>query len=735
DKSALERKTYLLDPSNYEIDDEIFNVKIKFHAEKTYKGDSIEGNYLFIDADIFKERIMLKESFTDGNILKGSLVVHPDYVNEKGGECNTLSSYPSVWNKQKGLCSHERNYCFKKQLDHFVNLEKQLDHKKLLLYNYSFFMLKKSHLSSYKDAHNVYTDLFAAGLEAEGPNESRKEGKMEDGISEDAGVHVDADVDADVGADVDADVGADVGTDVDADVDADLDGQLRGEESPLNGGKNIMEHVENNYYVVLEKKEHNFIEIISDNNEELNIYYDEQKKGESVSFVHSLSNCYDFNNELYKHCTIYISIWNEENVDKELNISINCNKRIVHDMSTLRRKMFLCKMCESTITIKFEPIVDLLVTPCSVVITREVKKWEGEEAKGEAKNWEEKDTEVLGVQEQTQAQVREKKRGYIREKISYKGAQQGKDDKQDAHGKHNPHDSHEGYSEEHFLFSVVEETVEEGTSTNVIFNMVLTYNVPENVLENHIKQLYLLDDVEDNLYIYRRKIFSYITRAENIIKMILFVFVVLAFFIFVIPSMPICRNVIIKMSLFHKLKTTRMLIMWKLEDMYRVMIRIPGKFIKIFKKIIRKVKKVITNIVLTFRKDQQLIDQTYREKQERKRKNDEKKKIKQMKYEKRKKEKEDIRKRRYKRLLENEEIFKKEMAKEDRKNRRKKRHQEREKTHTHRKLTEKHISKKREKDELMRKNLSVNLDDSYSDLEKNRSSSAQNSSTQYVQNK
>ncbi|CAD2089114.1 conserved Plasmodium protein, unknown function [Plasmodium vinckei brucechwatti] len=56
-KPPLDRKTYLLDSSTFKIDDEVFNIKINFDVEKTHQGSSIEGNYIFMDVGMFKEKV------------------------------------------------------------------------------------------------------------------------------------------------------------------------------------------------------------------------------------------------------------------------------------------------------------------------------------------------------------------------------------------------------------------------------------------------------------------------------------------------------------------------------------------------------------------------------------------------------------------------------------------------------------------------------------------------------
>ncbi|CRG98919.1 conserved Plasmodium protein, unknown function [Plasmodium relictum] len=682
DKSALERKTYLLDPSNFEVDDEVFNVKLKFNVEKTYKNDYIEGNYLFMDIDTFREKITLKDSFIDNTILENSVVVNSDEVDEKGEECNKLTPYPFIWKQKKGFCSHKRNYCFKKQLNYFLNLEKKIDPKKLLLYNYSFFMIKKSRLNKYNSGNSLQNNTHITNNierkreneeEIENENEKKKEENHLEGENENEENNEKKNIEENTKKNIkNEEENEDKELDKKKKELVDFENKKKF-KSKVNKTKDFVEYLEDNYYLGIEKQTHNFIDIKSHNNEKLNILFEENNEGESVSFVHSLSNCYDFNNELDKFCTIYISIWNKEDVDKELSIFINCEKQIVKDPSQLKKTIFLCKKCENTTTIKFEPIADLLITPCNVLITKKTEEEEIEKKKRLSKN---------------------------------------------------------SNKEEYFLFNIDANQIKKEENRNIIKNIPLKYDVPYEILENHLKKLDFLEDVEDIFLTYKKKIIYFMTKSENIIKIIIFLFFLLAFFIFIIPSIPICKSVIIKLKWYHNLKTFRMLIFWKIQDLVRGIKRIPRKIWRFIKRISKKIKRSFSKIFLKFRKDQELIDQNYKDNLERKRRNEEKKKIMKMKYEKKKKEKEELKKKRYKKLLENEKKFKIDMEKEENKKRKKqekKREEQKRKEQQQKKegLKEKEHKRKREKyiKKESKKDSIYSSHDNYEDLEKNYTSS------------
>ncbi|ETB56568.1 hypothetical protein YYC_05415 [Plasmodium yoelii 17X] len=124
-KPELDRKTYLLNSSTFEIDDEIFNIKISFDVEKTHQGNSIEGNYIFMDSEIFKEKINFEDTHIDDEILKKSAIVKSRNLDDKGNGCNKINRYPIIWEKEKGFCSFPQNYCLKKQLAYFINMGKK----------------------------------------------------------------------------------------------------------------------------------------------------------------------------------------------------------------------------------------------------------------------------------------------------------------------------------------------------------------------------------------------------------------------------------------------------------------------------------------------------------------------------------------------------------------------------------------------------------------------------------
>lgn len=125
-KRHLQRSSYLLNPGSTEIDDEIFKVKIKFDVEKTFNDDeSIEGNYLLLDSSKFKERIQYTQAFADNEILENAVILKSDEVDRKGIDCNKVVPYPILWKRVLRFCRYKRNNCFKKQLKHYVNLEKK----------------------------------------------------------------------------------------------------------------------------------------------------------------------------------------------------------------------------------------------------------------------------------------------------------------------------------------------------------------------------------------------------------------------------------------------------------------------------------------------------------------------------------------------------------------------------------------------------------------------------------
>ncbi|SBS82574.1 conserved Plasmodium protein, unknown function [Plasmodium ovale curtisi] len=689
DKSAMERKTYILDSTNSEIDDEVFNVKLRFPVERTYRGDSIKGSYLFLDADIFKERVTLEDSFVDEGVLEGSLVLSSNNVDEHGKTCNKVLPYPSVWDKEKGFCLHKRNHCFNKQLSHFVRLENQLNEKKKTFYNYVFFVIRKSYLRSHIDI-----------------GETQEGRRIEEGNDE-------------------------VGN---------LTNGQHGNDDESSGRNckdevNLLMCIERNFYIGLEKHKNNFIEVKSHNGEELYISDGEKKgggreregeRGESVSFVHPLSNCYDFDHLLKKDCTVYVSVWNIEDVDKEVEISINCEKEIVKDVSTLKRKMTLCRKCENTVVINFEPIRNLLLTPCTVLITKDVP----EEVATQEEAADAKEVSIV-----SESEGGRKKRGNIRERMQRREN-----------------------GEAHILFEAVEGSgskdtaasntaaswgwkkmkKEEGkTKKYIITNAPITFEVPKEVLQRHIKQLNFLQDADDSVITYKRKFINFMKKAENIAKIILLFFFLIAVVILVIPSISIFKNFSMNTKWFHKLKTIRMLILWKIHDIGRVIIKkVPYKLLRFMKKVTKGVVKLISNVFLKFRKNEHLIDHMYRQKQERQRKNDEKKKASMEKRQRRKKEKEELRRSRYQKLLENEKRFEEEMEEEARRASKKKRENGRAKKHRDRKqLERKHIERmgmkkkhlrgktRRHTGESTRECCSPSCDSDNLDLEKNYTSS------------
>ncbi|SBT32869.1 conserved Plasmodium protein, unknown function [Plasmodium ovale wallikeri] len=680
DKSAMERKTYILDSTNSEIDDEVFNVKLRFPVEKTYRGDSIKGSYLFLDADIFKERVTLEDSFVDEGVLEGSLVLSSNNVDVHGKTCNKVSPYPSMWDKEKGFCLYKKNHCFKKQLSHFIHLEKQLHKKKKTLYNYVFFVIRKSYLRSNTDSI-----------------EAQEGKKIEEGNDE---------------------------------VD-NLRNGTQGMDEAYGGNckdeVNRLLCIERNFYIGLEKRGNNFIEVKSHNGEELYVSYGEQEgggggggggdgdgdggereRGESVSFVHPLSNCYDFDHLLKKDCTVYVSVWNIEDVDKEVEISINCEKEIVKDISTLKRKMTLCRKCENTVVINFEPIRNLLLTPCTVLITKDVpEEVVTQEEAADAK-------EVRTVSE---SEGRRKKRGNIRERMQRRdhgeahilfeavGGSASKDTAAAAAAAAATATATAAATATATATTAASATAASATAASttaaspswgwkktkkeegktrkyIITNAPITFEVPKEVLQRHIKQLNFLQAEDDIFITYKKKFIHFIKKTENIIKMILLFFFLIALVIFVIPSISIFKNISRNTKWFYKLKTIRMLTLWKIHDIGRVITkRVPYKSFRFMKKVSKGVVKLISNVFLKFRKNEHLIDHLYRLKLERQRKNDERKKASMEKRQRRKIEKKELRRSRYQKLLENKKRFEEEMEEEARRASKKKRENGRARKH------------------------------------------------------
>ncbi|EWC88952.1 hypothetical protein PFNF54_02222 [Plasmodium falciparum NF54] len=705
---------------------EVFNVKIKFNVQKNYRNDDIEGNYLFVDSNIFKDRIILEDSFKDGDILKNSVIVKSHHVDEHGLTCNKIIGYPIYWNRGKGLCRLKRNECFHKQVSTFLNLEKKLSSKNNMSYNYSFFMIRKLHMDEYNEIDEGFekTNEYIYNI-----NKLNKINEIIDDYKYNNTDRYKYDI-------------------------------------KIDNNENLLEYIKNNYYIGLQKERHHFIDIKSHNEEILNISYDEEGIGESVSFVHILSNCYNYNNEKKNiSCSIYISIWNEEDIEKEINVFIKCKQRIVNDITQLNKKLFLCKKCEETILIKFEPIYNMLLASCHVLITKEERNLDikniYEDPNIRGANYKEQHFLFVKDEENVEASHNYKyKKGkyktydYDDDMVNMDQRVQNKEyhkiDK--IYNNNNNNNNDNIYHKNVYIIKEVPLKFDEQFYRPNDHNIMLLYNTM-NFVEN----------VEDYILRYKRKFFFFINKSGNIVKIILFLFLVIILCIFIIPSLPFCTYFFIKLKWFHKLKTIRLLILWKVQDTFTFFKKIPRKVWRFIKKIAKKCKRVLFKIFIKYKKDQELIDQEYKEKLQRKRKKERKKKQIRKKYQLQKKEKEILRKKRYKKLIENEKIFQKEMKKElmhkrNNKIKHENKHEENyyinnknDHTYGHKSKTQKHYKKyhdkyedkyhhKYHKKEPKQKNIYNHLNNphnpSYNDLEKNQSlTSNTNSSQEYYEKK
>ncbi|ANQ06740.1 Uncharacterized protein PCOAH_00011460 [Plasmodium coatneyi] len=569
DKSALERRTYLLDPSNSEIDDEVFNVRLKFLAERTHRGDSIEGNYLFLDSDVFKRRVVLDDSFADEEVLENGLIVNADHVDEKGTECKKVTAYPNVWEEKKGFCKYGRNHCLKGQLAQFIYLEGKLDVKKRLRHNYSFFMGRKTPLG----------------------------GRTINGSRSDHGDNP------------------------------------AGNSNHANDANfaTAPPDLEEDYHMSLQKRAHNFAEITSHNGEGLQITHEEDVLGESVSLVHMLSNCYDFNNQVDPSCSVYISIWNAEEVEKEVKVSITCERRIMADETTLRRNVILAKKGESSVVIKFKPAVDLLVTPCRVVVQRQKRSDElQQQQKGNIRG-ESPPSSTAG--------------GDNHKDGNTNGNTVGNEDSREANG-------------QYFTFSVGSNGEKEETAERIIWDSPLQFNdVPWDIIQMHKKRLELLEGEdygppgEGVLGKYTGKVANYFSGCRTSVKVFFLLVCVILVGIFVLPSVHPLNGLLLKRKWFYTLRKIRMLFVWAIQDACLFVHRIVKRAIKGFKFVLVKVCRVVFRRRRKRRKEKQLIGDAYLHKQTRRRKKDEKKRNKKIKGEKLKREQEELRRRRHKRLM------------------------------------------------------------------------------------
>ncbi|SCM02565.1 conserved Plasmodium protein, unknown function [Plasmodium chabaudi chabaudi] len=561
-KPPLDRKAYLLNSSTLNIDDEVFNIKINFDVEKTYQGSSIEGNYIFMDAGMFKEKINLEDTFIDDEILKKSVIVEPNNLNDKGDVCNKINRYPMIWEKEKGFCSFPQNYCLKEQLANFINMEKKKKIEKKNFYNYFFFLIKKSELVNNSNEQN------------------RKEIAME--------------------------------------YERKMDVDKKWNDNCHNNNHNNKEFIEcvtNNFYIGLEKKAHNFMDIKSYNNEKLNIYYDDSTKGESISFNHSLSNCYDFNNILERDCTIYMSVWNKEDIDKEINVFLNCEKQIVRDINSIKKTVYLCKKCETTVTIKFEPIINLSTTKCNIEIAKEVSEIAEKERK-----------------ENTRENLENNMENNMTDQYEY------------------------------HLFDANEiENEDQTNGMKIIMNSPIVFDIDNRIGEHYLKNV---DIIEGPIYIpltYKQMFIIYATPKNIIIIIFLFIF----FTVIIIPSFPFFKC-IISIKLFHMLRMNRVILFWKVQDIYDEIKWRLYIWIKIGEKAWGHLKIFCFSIFekfpnfLKFRKVEDLANHIWETRHEEVVKRDSEKKLK---YEKRKIDKQNLEKQRHKKLIEYEKQFLKELHK------------------------------------------------------------------------
>ncbi|KEG00819.1 hypothetical protein YYE_04265 [Plasmodium vinckei vinckei] len=550
-KPPLDRKTYLLNSSTFKIDDEVFNIKIDFDVEKTHQGSSIEGNYIFMDAEMFKEKINLEDTFIDDEILKKSVIVESNNLSDKGDVCNKINRYPMIWKKGKGFCSFPQNYCLKKQLANFINTEKKKKKEKKNFYNYFFFLIKKSELLNNSNEQN------------------RKEIAME--------------------------------------YERKMDVDKKWNDNCHNNNKEFIECIKNNFYIGLEKKAHNFMDIRSYNNEKLNIYYDDDTKGESISFNHSLSNCYDFNNTLERDCTIYMSIWNKEDIDKEINVFLNCEKQIVKDINSIEKKVYLCKKCETTVTIKFEPIINLSTTKCNIEMTKEVNRI-----------------------------VEKERNGNIQENLEENLEENSEKNKTDQY--------------EYHLFDANETENENQTNgMKITMNSLIVFDIDNKIGQHYLKNL---DIIEGPTYIpltYKQMFIIYGTPKNIIIIILLFIF----FIVIIIPSFPFFKY-IISIKLFHELRMNRIILFWKVQDIYEEIKWRLYIWIKNGEKGWGYLKIFYLFTFRKFRKVEDLANHTWETKHEDIIKRDN---------EKRKIDKQNLKKQRNKKLIEYEKLFLKELHK------------------------------------------------------------------------
>ncbi|CAD2089116.1 conserved Plasmodium protein, unknown function [Plasmodium vinckei brucechwatti] len=356
-----------------------------------------------------------------------------------------------------------------------------------------------------------------------------------------------------------------------------------------NNNKEFIECVKNNFYIGLEKKAHNFMDIRSYNNEKLNIYYDDSTKGESISFNHSLSNCYDFNNILEKD---------------------------FRDINSIKKKVYLCKKCETTVTIKFEPIINLSTTKCNIEITKEVNKI-----------------------------VEKERKENIRENAKDDNSEKNKTDQYEYH-----------------LFDANEtENENQANGMKITMNSPIVFDIDNKIGQHYLKNV---DIIEGPIYIpltYKQMFNIYATAKNIIIIILLFIF----FIVIIIPSFPFFKY-IISIKLFHNLRMNRIILFWKVQDIYDeikwglyIWINIGEKGLENLKIFCLFIFKKFPNF-LKFRKVEDLVNHIWETRHEDIVKRDNEKKIK---YEKRKIDKQNLEKQRNKKLTEYEKLFLKELHK------------------------------------------------------------------------
>ncbi|VWU48598.1 conserved protein, unknown function [Hepatocystis sp. ex Piliocolobus tephrosceles] len=670
-QSTLERRSYILDEYNSEINDEVFRVKIKFNFEKTNKGGSIEGNYLFVDSDTFKEKVESEDLIIDEDILKDSFIVDPTHVDKiklqnaetttltEQTECDKIRSYPSTYGTPNGSCNYmTKKKCFnhKYTLSPFIRFENIINNREKIFANYFFFFLKKKNNMDFEDSIYNFTNknknIFSKYEKIKDEEEldyllKKKKEKKNDNI----------------------------------------------EHKYINNNTSLITDIEDKYYIALGKKKNNFLTITSYNNEPLKIKYNKEKTGISISFIHKLSDCSDFYNQSSKTCTIYLSIWNEDDIEKELNIFLKCSKQIVNNIETIKKNIILCKNCEQSTIIKFEPIVDLLITPCHIQISKNNTNNINDIQK---KNL--RDKTISEENEHTQYynfsigdEIDKVSNTYFGEDISdYKNEggiyyvgdrnsdtiymDRNKLDSKDYIDLSN-NNYNEFYLEETNIYNMlsVEENQEINNEPkiNSAFITPLKFNAPKHILDLHINRIELLSEINnyaidpiqivnidnnDNIK-QNIAIMFLIWLKENYIHSLIFFF--FFFFFFIVPSLNIVKKKMGHKTWFYKLIKIRLLILWSLQDLFIALKKIPYKLYRITKKIIKYIFRFFYKaFLILFQSKDQLIDQMHKENEAQRRLYEKKKKKKKLLYAKKQKKKKALLQNRKKILLKYERNFK-----------------------------------------------------------------------------